>query len=284
MRQELLTRWGRDLDAERVLAEYPRPQLVRDSYLNLNGWWDYAITPAAAAPPGRYDGRILVPFSPEAPLSGVGRQLQPDERLTYHRDLVLPGRVRARGRPGAAALRGRRPDLHGPAQRRRGGPQRGRLPAVHVRRDRRAAARRERPRGRRTRPFRRAAARVRQAAAAPRRHLVHRAVRHLADGLGRGRPGGVRRPADPRAAPRRGLRRGDRARRGGHRDGPSRRHEHHRRGEHARPASRSTTRGPGPRRTRTSTTWRSPSARTGSRPTWGCAPSGWPRTSGASRG
>ena len=99
MRQELLTRWGRDLDPERVLAEYPRPQLVRDSYLNLNGWWDYAITPAAAAPPVRYDGRILVPFSPEAPLSGVGRQLQPDERLTYHRDLVLPdGFVPAGGR------------------------------------------------------------------------------------------------------------------------------------------------------------------------------------------
>ncbi len=90
VRQELLTRWGRDLDPERVLAEYPRPQLVRDSYLNLNGWWDYAITPASAAPPAAYDGRILVPFSPEAPLSGVGRQLQPDERLTYHRELVLP--------------------------------------------------------------------------------------------------------------------------------------------------------------------------------------------------
>jgi hypothetical protein len=83
------TRWGRELDPQRVLAEYPRPQLVRDSYLNLNGWWDYAITPAAAAPAG-YDGQILVPFSPEAPLSGVGRQLQPEERLTYHRRLTLP--------------------------------------------------------------------------------------------------------------------------------------------------------------------------------------------------
>jgi beta-galactosidase/beta-glucuronidase len=90
VRRDLLTRWGRDLDPDAVLQEYPRPQLVRDSYLNLNGWWDYAITPAAAPPPTAYDGRILVPFSPEAPLSQVGRQLQPDERLTYRRTLRLP--------------------------------------------------------------------------------------------------------------------------------------------------------------------------------------------------
>ncbi|HET7386381.1 MAG TPA: glycoside hydrolase family 2 TIM barrel-domain containing protein [Nocardioidaceae bacterium] len=87
----MLTRWGRDLDPERVLAEYPRPQLVRASYLNLNGWWDYAITPASGTgPPATYDGRILVPFSPEAPLSGVDRQLQPDQALWYRRLLQLP--------------------------------------------------------------------------------------------------------------------------------------------------------------------------------------------------
>jgi Glycosyl hydrolases family 2, sugar binding domain/Glycosyl hydrolases family 2, TIM barrel domain/Glycosyl hydrolases family 2 len=85
-----LTRWGRDLDPAQVLPEYPRPQLVRDSYLNLNGWWDYAITDADAPPPGEFDGRILVPFSPEAPLSGVQRQLQPDQRLTYRRTAEVP--------------------------------------------------------------------------------------------------------------------------------------------------------------------------------------------------
>lgn len=90
MRHELLTRWGRALDPSHVLEEYPRPQLVRDSYLNLNGWWDYAITPASEVGPTAYDGRILVPFSPEAPLSRVGRQLQPGERLTYRRTLRLP--------------------------------------------------------------------------------------------------------------------------------------------------------------------------------------------------
>src|SRR3954454_5722131 len=87
--EQPFTRWGRDLDPDHVLEEYPRPQLVRDSYLNLNGWWDYAITPAGEAA-SAYDGRILVPFSPEAPLSQVGRQLQPEDRLTYHRHVTLP--------------------------------------------------------------------------------------------------------------------------------------------------------------------------------------------------
>ena len=90
MRRELLTRWGRDLDPADVLPEHPRPQLARDSHLSLNGWWDHAFTPAADPPPTSYDGRILVPFSPEAPLSGVGRQLGRDERLTYRRHVDVP--------------------------------------------------------------------------------------------------------------------------------------------------------------------------------------------------
>jgi beta-galactosidase/beta-glucuronidase len=84
----LLTRWGRALDPAAVLPEYPRPQLVRESWLSLNGWWDYAITPIDAARPEQWQGQILVPFSPEAPLSGVGRILQPTEALWYR--LVLP--------------------------------------------------------------------------------------------------------------------------------------------------------------------------------------------------
>ena len=86
----VMTRWGRDLDPDNVMAEYPRPQLQRDSYLNLNGHWEYAVTGLDASAPGEYDGRILVPFSPEAPLSGVGRQTQPDELLWYRRELLLP--------------------------------------------------------------------------------------------------------------------------------------------------------------------------------------------------
>ncbi|MCC3280668.1 glycoside hydrolase family 2 [Arthrobacter sp. zg-Y40] len=87
----LLTAWGSALDPDAVLQEYPRPQLVRDSYLNLNGYWQYAVTPAAEQePPDTWAGQILVPFSPEAPLSGVGRQLQPDQALWYRRTVRLP--------------------------------------------------------------------------------------------------------------------------------------------------------------------------------------------------
>jgi hypothetical protein len=85
----VLTPWGEALDAERPLPEYPRPQLVRDSYLNLNGRWQYAVT-ASAAPPPRWDGTIVVPFSPETPLSGVGHVLQPHEVLHYRRSVRLP--------------------------------------------------------------------------------------------------------------------------------------------------------------------------------------------------
>ncbi len=100
-----------------VLAEYPRPQLVRDvRWLNLNGYWDYAFEEAAEADldpavqvpiesssiPGPItkfrdiatEGEILVPFAPESLLSGVGRQLQPNELLWYKRTFTfdcLPG-------------------------------------------------------------------------------------------------------------------------------------------------------------------------------------------------
>ncbi|NRQ37795.1 glycoside hydrolase family 2 [Nonomuraea sp. NN258] len=96
MSGELTTAWGAGLDPGAVLPEYPRPQLVRDSHLNLNGHWDYAIT-GDAREPAAYDGRILVPFSPEAPLSGVGRQLRPGQTLWYRRALTLPGGFRLPG-------------------------------------------------------------------------------------------------------------------------------------------------------------------------------------------
>lgn len=91
----LLTRWGEKLDPDAVLPEYPRPQLMRDSHLSLNGRWDYAILPTPegerfAARPDAWDGEIIVPFSPETPLSGVQRQLQPDETLWYRRTVTLP--------------------------------------------------------------------------------------------------------------------------------------------------------------------------------------------------
>ena len=85
----MLTPWGETLDRDNILPEYPRPQLRRDSYLNLNGAWDYAIT-AVPTPPETWDGEILVPFSPESVLSGVNRQLLPGQYLRYHRSVTLP--------------------------------------------------------------------------------------------------------------------------------------------------------------------------------------------------
>lgn len=85
----LYTPWGEALDREHPLPEYPRPQMRRDSYLNLNGVWDYAIR-KDARPPAAYDGKIVVPFSPESPLSGVQRQLKPDQTLWYRRTFRLP--------------------------------------------------------------------------------------------------------------------------------------------------------------------------------------------------
>ncbi len=87
----MLTRWGRDVDPHRPLPEYPRPQLARAAWVNLNGTWQHAFTPTADRP-ASYDGPIVVPFSPEAPLSGVGRQLQPDEWLWYRRSFLAPDR------------------------------------------------------------------------------------------------------------------------------------------------------------------------------------------------
>ena len=85
------TLWGEQLNPEQVLREYPRPQLRRAEYHILNGLWDYAIT-ESDQPPKRWDGQILVPFSPEAELSGVNRTLMPGQYLWYRRKLELkPG-------------------------------------------------------------------------------------------------------------------------------------------------------------------------------------------------
>ena len=82
----MLTTWGEKIDKNNVLTEYPRPQMRRDSYINLNGLWDYAFTAAGEKQPDNWDGKILVPFSPECELSGVGRALRPDEYLWYRRE------------------------------------------------------------------------------------------------------------------------------------------------------------------------------------------------------
>ena len=94
----LMTTWGEHLDENCILTEYPRPQMRRNSYLNLNGRWEYAITDSDESP-RRWDGTILVPFSPESALSGVGRSLQPGQTLWYRREVIVPqGFIPADGR------------------------------------------------------------------------------------------------------------------------------------------------------------------------------------------
>ena len=85
----MLTKWGATLDRSCPLPEYPRPQLRRESFYNLNGVWDYAVTPSGEEPEV-WDGEIVVPFSPEAPLSGAARGPAKDEYLHYRRGFTLP--------------------------------------------------------------------------------------------------------------------------------------------------------------------------------------------------
>jgi hypothetical protein len=87
----LMTRWSKDVSPESALPEYPRPQMVREQWLNLNGLWDYAVRPKdEQAPPNAWDGRILVPFPIESALSGVMKNVGPDSRLWYRRTFQRP--------------------------------------------------------------------------------------------------------------------------------------------------------------------------------------------------
>jgi len=88
----LQTRWAADVKPDRVWPEYPRPQLERRQWTNLNGTWDYAITASDAEPPSSFTGRILVPFPIESQLSGAGVWVAPDQRLWYRRTFTAPAR------------------------------------------------------------------------------------------------------------------------------------------------------------------------------------------------
>ena len=87
-KSKLITRWGKKVTLKNVWAEYPRPQLVRKNWKNLNGQWDYAITSIEQQTmPVKWGGRILVPFCLESKLSGVQRLLHPNEALWYRRTI-----------------------------------------------------------------------------------------------------------------------------------------------------------------------------------------------------
>jgi len=85
---KMLTPWGQKLEVASLWQEYPRPQLRRESWANLNGLWRYGMVGKDAVKPESWDGEILVPFCPESALSGVGRLLEPDQALWYERELA----------------------------------------------------------------------------------------------------------------------------------------------------------------------------------------------------
>ena len=87
----MLTEWGAKVTPENAWREYPRPQMVREGWRNLNGLWHYAITRRGAAQPGEWANQILVPFALETPLSGVGQRLKNDQALWYRRTFAAKG-------------------------------------------------------------------------------------------------------------------------------------------------------------------------------------------------
>ena len=92
----LMTRWAAEVSPTNAWPEYPRPQLVRPDWLNLNGLWDYAITPDSVnelPPPA---GKILVPFPVESALSGVMTNFDEHSKLWYHRTFSVPAAWQSR--------------------------------------------------------------------------------------------------------------------------------------------------------------------------------------------
>jgi beta-galactosidase/beta-glucuronidase len=88
-----MTRWAKDVSPQRVHPEYPRPQMVREQWTNLNGLWDYAVRPiprGEVKQPDTWDGQILVPFPIESALSGVMKRVAPSENLWYRRTFKAP--------------------------------------------------------------------------------------------------------------------------------------------------------------------------------------------------
>jgi len=95
----LVTRWAKDVSPTNALKEYPRPQMTRENWSNLNGLWEYAITPRGATQPAAFAGRILVPYPLESALSGVQKRLRPDQNLWYRRSIEFKA-----GTPGKTLL------------------------------------------------------------------------------------------------------------------------------------------------------------------------------------
>lgn len=87
---KIKTRWADEVKPDQVHPEYPRPLMTREAWQNLNGLWNYAITPKDGKQPQAYDGEILVPFCIESSLSGVQKTVGADKALWYERTFTVP--------------------------------------------------------------------------------------------------------------------------------------------------------------------------------------------------
>jgi beta-galactosidase/beta-glucuronidase len=88
--EKFKTKWAAQVTPENVWKEYPRPQLERADWINLNGLWEYALLEKKQAMPHKYEGQILVPFCIESALSGVAKAMLPENRLWYKREFQIP--------------------------------------------------------------------------------------------------------------------------------------------------------------------------------------------------
>ncbi len=204
---QLMTRWAKDVSPENAWQEYPRPQMTRPDWCNLNGLWDYLVVPRQAdnedfdgsweslGKDSLQGGEILVPYPIESALSGVKRGLQADEVLWYRRSFKLPGEWQGRRillHFGAVDWEAR-VFLNGTQVGEHTG---GYLPfwldvtsAVEERGERAGGAR--------LGSDRQLLAATRQTNAQAANHLVHGCLRHLADGLdGSGAANLHRKPED----------------------------------------------------------------------------------------
>lgn len=87
---KIMSRWAKKVNPENTWQEYPRPQFVRSTWKNLNGLWDYAVLKSNAPEPRKYEGKILVPFSFESTLSGVGKTITQKDQMWYRKRFSVP--------------------------------------------------------------------------------------------------------------------------------------------------------------------------------------------------
>ncbi|MEL7118479.1 MAG: sugar-binding domain-containing protein [Bacteroidota bacterium] len=89
LKYSMETKWASEVSKDQPWNVYPRPQMKRNSWTNLNGQWDYAIVPRSSDKPKKYDGKILVPFAVESALSGVKKTVGENNQLWYRRSFQV---------------------------------------------------------------------------------------------------------------------------------------------------------------------------------------------------